>query len=244
MFGATDCPYLFSCLLCLSSTLRLQLHHHIVLYWDHKRSFHLHPICYYLPLLTIGYHRFFLYVVSQITLLKAPLFELAVYKFLIRLLFMFMSPWKVSEPLSMLFAMVLTFFFITGICCTWWIPKINNVSTVHMPVTCHYLSSIRLWNSWKVCRITTTRWLCGPLSPLSGLGPCAPVSPLSPFRPLTPPSTLSPLGLWGPVSQDPETQHHHFHVALGHKYHLGHPYLPELSVHQCLLLGLYLLCLF
>ena len=158
MFGATDCPYLFSCLLCLSSTLRLQLHHHIVLYWDHKWSFHLHPICYYLPLLTIGYHRFFLYVVSQITLLKAPLFELAVYKFLIRLLFMFMSPWKVSEPLSMLFAMVLTFVFITGICCTWWIPKINNVSTVHMPSTCHYLSSIQLWNSWKVCRITTTRW--------------------------------------------------------------------------------------
>ena len=27
-----------------------------------------------------------------------------------------------------------------------------------MPITCHYLSSIRLWNSWKVCRITITRW--------------------------------------------------------------------------------------
>ena len=158
MFKVTDRPYLFSCLLCLSSASRLQLRHHIVLYWVHKWSFHLHPICYYLPLSTTDYRHFFLHVVSQITLLAASLFELAVYKFLIRLLFMFMSPWKVSEPLSMLFAMVLTFVFITGICCTWWIPKINNVSTVHMPSTCHYLSSIRLWNSWKVCRITTTRW--------------------------------------------------------------------------------------
>ena len=200
MFKVTDRPYLFSCLLCLSSASRLQLRHHIVLYWVHKWSFHLHPICYYLPLSTTDYRHFFLHVVSQITLLAASLFELAVYKFLIRLLFMFMSPWKVSEPLSMLFAMVLTFFFITGICCTWWIPKINNVSTVHMPVTCHYLSSIRLWNSWKVCRITTTRWPCGPLSPLSGLGPCAPVSPLSPLGPSGLVSPLSPFGPWGPIS--------------------------------------------
>ena len=159
MFGVTDCPCLFSCLLCLSSALRLQLHHHIMLYWHHKWVFHMHPICYYLPLLTIGYHHFFLHVVSQNTLSTASLFELAVYKFLIRLFFMFMSPWKVSEPLSMLFAMVLTLFFITGICCTWWIPKINNVFTVHMPITCHYLSSIWLWNSSKVCRITASQ-LC------------------------------------------------------------------------------------
>ena len=145
-------------LLCLSSALRLQLHHHIVLYWDYKWSFHLHPVLYYLPLSTVGYHHFFLHVVSQTTLLIASLFVLAVYNVLIRLLFMFMSPWKASEPLSMLFAMVLRFFFITGICCTWWIPKINNVFTIHMPITCHYLSSVRLWNSWKVCRIATTRW--------------------------------------------------------------------------------------
>ena len=31
---------------------------------------------------------------------------------------MFISPWKVSEPLSMLFVMASTYFFITGICCT------------------------------------------------------------------------------------------------------------------------------
>ena len=111
MFGVTDCPHLFSCLLCLSFALRLQLHHHIMLYWDHKWSFHLHPICYYLPLSTIGYHHFFLHVVSQTALLTASLFGVAVYKFLIRLLFMFMSPWKVSEPLSIWFPMVLTSFF-------------------------------------------------------------------------------------------------------------------------------------
>ena len=244
-------------LLCLSSALRLQLHHHTVLYWDYKWSFHLHPILYYLPLSTIGYHHFFLHVVSQTTLLIASLFELAIYNVLIRLLFMFMSPWKVSVPLSMLFAMVLTFFFITGICCTWWIPKINNVFTIHMSITCHYLSSVRLWNSWKVCRLATTRWPLWPsITFITWRSLCSSV----PFFTISTSNTTvnfitlgtyrTGLSFWslccsgGAGFKDPETQHHHFQVALVHKYLLCHPYLPEPSVHQYLLLGLYLVCVF
>ena len=256
MFGATDCPYLFFYLLCLSSALRLQLHHHIVLYWDYKWYFHLHPILYYLPLSTIGYHHFFLHVVSQTAFLIASLFELAVYNVLIRLLFMFMSPLKASEPLSMLFAMVLRFFFITGICCTWWIPKINNVFTIHMPITCHYLSSVRLWNSWRVCRIAITRWPLWPSITFITFGSlCSSV----PFITISTSNTTvnfitlgtyrTGISFWslccsgGAGFKAPETQHHHFQVALLHNYLLCHPCLPEPSVHQYLLLGLYLLCL-
>ena len=42
---------------------------------------------------------FFLYVVPQNILLIGSLFEVCVCMLLIQLLFMFMSPWKVSEPL-------------------------------------------------------------------------------------------------------------------------------------------------
>ena len=33
--------------------------------------------------------------------------------------------------------------FISGMCCTWWIPKVNNLFTVHMQITRHYLSCIQ-----------------------------------------------------------------------------------------------------
>ena len=139
----------------------------------------MHPICYDLPLSTIGYHHFFLHVVTQTTLLIASLFELFVYKFLIRLLFMFMSPWKVSEPLSMLFAMVLTFFY-------YW----------HLL----HLSSIRLWNSWKVCRITITRWPLWPTITFITFGSLCSSVPFITISTSNTTGNFITFGLWGLVS--------------------------------------------
>ena len=59
---------------------------------------------------------------------------------------MLISPWKVSEPLSMLFVMASTYFFITGICRTWWIPKINNI------FNCSYLNYLSFSNLYPTVK--------------------------------------------------------------------------------------------
>ena len=91
----------------------LQPHHHIVLYSAHKWSYDLHPICYHFLISIIGFLSLFvLYVAPQNALLTTSVFEVGVGTFLIRLLFILISPGKVSEPFRLLFAMVSTYFLL------------------------------------------------------------------------------------------------------------------------------------
>ena len=55
---------------------------------------------------------FVLYVAPQNALLTTSVFEVGVRTFLIRLLFILISPGKVSEPFRLLFAMVSTYFLL------------------------------------------------------------------------------------------------------------------------------------
>ena len=122
---------------------------------------------------------FFLYVVSLNTLLTASVFEEGVCKVLLRLLLVFILPWKVSEPLSMLFAMVSTSLLLLAFVAPDGSPRLTTFSLLvcKVPVISEFHKIIKQFKRYAESSLPDGR--CGPVSPSSLLGPCAPVSLLS-----------------------------------------------------------------
>ena len=110
-------------------------------------------------------HQFFLFVVSQNALLTAPLLEVGVCTFLIWLLFMFISPWKVWEPFIILL-----------------LVSVASDGSLRLITFLLFTSKLPVI-FWLPSNCTTVKRSAEPPLPDNHCGPCAPVSPLSPLGP-------------------------------------------------------------